>query len=91
MKLQEECIMGILSWIIVGGIAGWLASIIVGANKRMGLISNIIVGIIGSFIGGFIMNSLGYGSVNGLNFWSIFVAFVGSVVLLLIIGLFSKK
>ncbi len=83
--------MGILSWVIVGGVAGWLASMVVGANQRMGLIANIVVGVIGAFIGGFIMNAMGYGSVNGLNFWSIFVAFVGSVVLLLIIGLFTKK
>lgn len=83
--------MGILSWIIVGGIAGWLASIVVGANGRMGIIANIVVGIIGAFIGGFVMNYLGYGSVNGLNFWSIFVAFVGSVVLLLIISLFTRR
>ncbi len=83
--------MGILSWIIVGGIAGWLASMVVGANHRMGLLANIVVGIIGAFIGGFIMNQLGYGSFTGLNFWSIFVAFVGSVVLLLIISLFTRR
>lgn len=82
--------MGILSWIIVGGIAGWLASIVVGTNRRMGIIANIVVGILGAFIGGFIMNYFGYGSYNGLNFWSIFVAFVGSVVLLLIISLFTR-
>lgn len=81
--------MGIISWIIVGGIAGWLASIVVGSNARMGLLANIVVGIIGAFIGGFIMNALGYGSYTGLNFWSIFVAFVGAVVLLAIIKLFS--
>lgn len=83
--------MGILSWIIVGGIAGWLASIVVGANKKMGLIANIIVGVLGAFVGGFIMNSLGFGSVNGLNFWSILVAFIGAVIILFFIGLFSKK
>ena len=83
--------MGILSWIIVGGIAGWLASMVVGANQRMGLLANIVVGIIGAFIGGFIMTQLGYGTVSGFNFWSIFVAFVGSVVLLLIISLFTRR
>ncbi|MHB1485597.1 MAG: GlsB/YeaQ/YmgE family stress response membrane protein [Saccharofermentanales bacterium] len=83
--------MGIISWIIVGGIAGWLASIVVGSNARMGLVANIVAGIIGAFIGGFIMNSLGYGSYTGLNFWSIFVAFVGAVVLLLIIRLISGR
>ena len=83
--------MGILSWIIVGGIAGWLASIVVGSNKRMGIIANIVVGVIGAFIGGFIMSFFHYGSVTGLNFWSIFVAFVGSVVLLLVLSLFRGR
>ena len=83
--------MGILSWIIVGGIAGWLASMVVGTDQRMGIIANIVVGIIGAFIGGFIMNYFGYGSVTGLDFWSIFVAFVGSVVLLFVISIFSRK
>lgn len=83
--------MGIISWLVVGAIAGWLASIIVGTNAKMGLLANIVVGIVGAFIGGFIMNNLGYGSFNGLNLWSIFVAFVGSVVLLLIIRLLFGK
>lgn len=83
--------MGILAWIIVGGVAGWLASIVVGTNQRMGLIANIVVGVIGAFIGGFIMNYFHYASVTGLNFWSVFVAFVGSVVLLLVISLFTRR
>ena len=83
--------MGILAWIIVGGVAGWLASLVVGTDRRMGLIANIVVGVIGAFIGGFIMNYFHYNSVTGLNFWSIFVAFVGSVVLLLVISLFSRR
>lgn len=44
--------MGIISWIIVGGIAGWLASIFTGNDKKMGVGSNILVGILGGFIGG---------------------------------------
>lgn len=83
--------MGIISWLVVGAIAGWLASIIVGTNAKMGLLANIVVGIAGAFIGGFIMNYFGYGTFNGLNIWSIFVAFVGSVVLLLIIRILFGK
>src|SRR5687767_15290465 len=46
--------MGILAWIILGGIAGWIASMLAGKNGEQGILGNIIVGIIGAFIGGFI-------------------------------------
>jgi uncharacterized membrane protein YeaQ/YmgE (transglycosylase-associated protein family) len=83
--------MGILSWILIGGIAGWLASILTGNNKKMGIGSNILVGILGGFIGGFIFNILGGIGVTGFNLWSLLVSFVGAVVLLAIINAFSKK
>lgn len=69
--------MGILSWILVGLIAGWFASLIVG--KRRGLISSIVLGIIGALVGGFIMDFLGYGGVDGLSIHSIVVAIFGAV------------
>ena len=83
--------MGIISWIIIGAIAGWLGSIITGNNAKMGAGKNIIVGIIGAFIGGFIMNFIGGVGITGFNIWSLFVAIIGSVILLLIVGAFSKK
>jgi uncharacterized membrane protein YeaQ/YmgE (transglycosylase-associated protein family) len=83
--------MGILSWIIIGGIAGWLASIFTGNNRKMGIGSNIIVGILGGFLGGFIFNILGGIGVTGFNLWSLLVSFIGAVVLLAIISAFSKK
>jgi uncharacterized membrane protein YeaQ/YmgE (transglycosylase-associated protein family) len=83
--------MGILSWIIIGGIAGWLASILTGNNKKMGIGGNILVGILGGFIGGFIFNILGGIGVTGFNLWSLLVSFVGAVVLLVIINAVSKK
>lgn len=83
--------MGLLSWIIIGGIAGWLASIFTGNDKRMGLGSNILVGILGGLIGGFLINILGGKGVTGFNLWSLLVSFIGSVVLLAIINAFAKK
>lgn len=80
--------MGILGWIILGGIAGWLASYIAGTNASMGIVANIVVGIIGAFIGGFLFSLLGGEGVNGFNVWSLFVALIGSVVLLWIVRLF---
>lgn len=83
--------MGLLSWIIIGGIAGWLASIFTGNDKKMGLGSNILVGILGGLIGGFLINILGGKGVTGFNLWSLLVSFIGSVVLLAIINAFAKK
>ena len=79
--------MNILVWIIFGAIAGWIASILMGKNKQMGAIANIVVGIIGAFLGGYIMEYFGAEGVTGFNLQSLFVAIVGAVVLLFIIGL----
>jgi uncharacterized membrane protein YeaQ/YmgE (transglycosylase-associated protein family) len=80
--------MTILGWIIVGGVAGLLASALV-RGGGMGVIGDIIVGIVGAFIGGFIMNALGHAGATGFNLWSVFVAFVGAVVLLALVRLFA--
>ena len=83
--------MNILAWIVLGALAGWIASIIMGRNKKMGAIANIIVGIIGAFIGGYIVDFFGVEVEAGFNFASLLVAIVGAVVLLFILGLFSRR
>ncbi|MBS4871845.1 MAG: GlsB/YeaQ/YmgE family stress response membrane protein [Peptoniphilus sp. oral taxon 375] len=83
--------MGIISWIIFGAIAGWLASKVTGDDPNMGAGANIIVGIIGSFIGGFIgTNVFHFGKVSGFNLSSFLIAIAGSVILLLILGAIRK-
>ncbi|MCB0210488.1 MAG: GlsB/YeaQ/YmgE family stress response membrane protein [Anaerolineae bacterium] len=82
--------MGILAWIIFGALAGWIASIITGRNNQMGCITNIIVGVIGAFLGGFIMSFIGGSGVNGFNLYSFFVAVLGAVVLLAILGVIRR-
>jgi len=82
--------MGIISWIVLGALAGWLASIITKNNASMGLLKNIVVGILGAMIGGFVVGFFGGTGVTGFNLWSIFVAFLGAVILLAIINLFTK-
>ncbi|WP_041668110.1 GlsB/YeaQ/YmgE family stress response membrane protein [Acetobacterium woodii] len=82
--------MGFLTWIILGGLAGWLASIMTKNNKDMGLIKNIVVGILGAVIGGYVFGFFGSTGVTGFNLWSIFVASVGAVILLVIINLLKK-
>jgi uncharacterized membrane protein YeaQ/YmgE (transglycosylase-associated protein family) len=74
--------MGIISWIVLGGIAGWIASIIAGTNARQGLLGNIVVGILGGLIGGFVLNMFGVGGITGFNLYSLIVALVGAVILL---------
>ncbi len=76
--------MSILAWIILGGIAGWIASMIAGNNESQGLIGNIFIGIVGAFIGGFLISLLGGEGVTGFNLWSLIVAVAGATLLLLI-------
>ena len=83
--------MGILSWIVFGALAGWIASIIMGRNKRMGCISNIVVGIVGALIGGYLMSLVGNAGVTGFNLQSFIVAVVGAVILLGITGWWRKR
>ena len=83
--------MSIIGWIVLGALAGWVASIIMGRNDRMGCITNIVVGIIGAFLGGWIFNLFGGAGITGFNIWSFLVAVVGAVVLLAIVGLFTRR
>lgn len=78
--------MGIIGWIVIGALAGWIGSMITGNNRRMGAGLNILVGVIGGFLGGLIMNLLGGYGMTGFNLWSLFVAIVGAVILLLIVN-----
>ena len=84
--------MNIISWIVLGGIAGWLASIITGRNNRMGCIANIIAGVVGAAVGGWIFSWFGGSGVTGFNLPSLLVAFVGAVIVLAVVNLlFGKK
>ena len=75
--------------LIIGGLAGWVASMIMGRNAQMGIVANIVVGIVGALIGGFIMRGFGFSSQGGW-FWTFLVALLGAVILLWIINLFTK-
>lgn len=76
--------MSLLAWIIVGLIAGWLATLVMpGAGG--GILTDLIVGMVGALLGGFLFNLLGAPGTTGLNLWSILVAFVGAVVLLWVV------
>ena len=79
--------MGILAWVVLGGVAGWIASKIMHTDASQGIILNIIVGIIGASLGGFAFGFFGGAGVTGFNLYSLLVATVGAVVLLYIVKL----
>lgn len=79
--------MGILAWIILGGLAGWIASLFMGTDASQGFFANIAVGIVGALIGGFVFNIFGGTGITGFNFYSLLVAVVGAALLLWIVRL----
>ncbi len=81
--------MSIIAWLLLGAVAGWIASIIAGCNGSMGAVANIIVGVGGALLGGLVFNFLGGAGVTGLNIWSLMVAVTGAVILLTILRLFD--
>lgn len=83
--------MGILAWIVLGGLAGWIASMIAGNNESQGLFGNIAIGILGGFLGGFLISLVGGKGVTGFNLWSLLVAVGGACLLLLILGRFKHS
>lgn len=82
--------MGIVTWLILGALSGWIASIIMKKNDSMGAIANIITGIIGAFIGGIVFNFMGAQKVTGLNLHSVLVSVVGACILLWILNKIKK-
>lgn len=75
--------MGILSWLILGLIAGWIGSKIVNRTGE-GFFLDIVLGIVGALVGGFLFSLVGAEGVSGLNLYSMFVAIIGSIVVLVI-------
>jgi uncharacterized membrane protein YeaQ/YmgE (transglycosylase-associated protein family) len=81
--------MSLIAWIVVGLIAGWLASQVVAS--RYGIIGDTVIGMVGALVGGFLFEQFGSSGTTGLNIWSVLVAFVGAVVLLVLIRVVSGQ
>ncbi len=81
--------LGMLGWIIIGGLAGWIGSKIMGTDEQMGLFLNIVVGIIGGFIGGWVLGLLDIGS--GGKFFSFLTCLLGACIFLFLVGLVTGK
>jgi uncharacterized membrane protein YeaQ/YmgE (transglycosylase-associated protein family) len=85
--------MNFIIWLIVGGVLGWLASIVMKTNGQQGLILNVVVGIIGAFVAGVVLTPmLGIATINQNNFSlpGLLVSFVGAVILLAVVSLIRR-
>ena len=85
--------MNFLVWLILGGVIGWLASMVMRTNDQQGIILNVIVGVVGAMIAGWFISPLvGIGTINQNNFSmpAMFVSFVGAVILLAIVNLLRR-
>lgn len=85
--------MNFIIWIVIGGVLGWLASIVMRTDAQQGLFLNIVVGIVGALLGGFLLAPIvGTGTINSgdLSIASLGVSFVGAVILLAIVNLLRR-
>jgi uncharacterized membrane protein YeaQ/YmgE (transglycosylase-associated protein family) len=81
--------MGFLSWIVLGALAGWIGSMLVNRTGE-GVLRDILLGIVGGLVGGWIFQAVGSTGVTGFNAWSLLVAVVGSVIVLMLYHAFTR-
>jgi uncharacterized membrane protein YeaQ/YmgE (transglycosylase-associated protein family) len=85
--------MNIIIWLIVGGLIGWLASLVMRTDAQQGIILNVVVGIVGALLGGFLLSPLvGSGTINQNNFSlpALLVSFGGAIILLFVVNMFRR-
>ena len=85
--------MNLIAWLIVGGVIGWLASIMMNTNNQQGIFLNVVVGVVGAMLAGWFISPLvGFGTINQNNFSlpALLVSFVGAVILLAIVNLVRR-
>lgn len=83
--------MYILLWLLFGALVGWLASILMKKNHRMGLIANIVFGLVGSALGMWLMDILGFGSVNAFTLTGLIVSVGGAAILIAVFNALSRR
>ena len=84
--------MNLIIWLVVGGVLGWLASLVMKTDGQQGILLNVVVGIVGAFLGGWLISPLvGVGTINqGISIGSVVVSLIGAVILLAIVNLFRR-
>lgn len=83
--------LGFIGWIVIGGLAGWIASMVMKRDASMGVLANIIVGIIGGFLGGFVLKLFGVDVAGGGMIFSFLTCLLGAIILLWIVNLISSR
>jgi uncharacterized membrane protein YeaQ/YmgE (transglycosylase-associated protein family) len=86
--------MNFIIWLIVGGLVGWVASIVMGTNRQQGILMNVIVGIVGAFVAGYALTPyFGISTINQNNFSmpALLVSLGGAVILLFVVSLFTRR
>jgi uncharacterized membrane protein YeaQ/YmgE (transglycosylase-associated protein family) len=83
--------LSVIGWIVIGGLAGWVGSKIMGRDAQMGLILNIVVGIIGGLVGGFLLRGFGVNVAGGGLLFSFLTCLLGAVILLAIVKLITGR
>jgi uncharacterized membrane protein YeaQ/YmgE (transglycosylase-associated protein family) len=81
--------MGWIGWIILGGLAGWVANMIM--KEDGGLLKNVLLGVVGGVVGGGVVQMMGGSGVNGFNVYSFVVAVLGALLLIWIVRMFKKQ
>ena len=84
--------MSLIIWLIVGGIVGWLASLVMRTDGQQGIILNIVVGVVGALLAGWLVSPLvGVGTINqGISIATVVVSLIGAIILLAIVNLFRR-
>ena len=85
--------MNLIVWLIIGGVVGWLASLLMRTDGQQGIVLNVVVGLVGAFLAGWFISPLvGVGTINQNNFSlaSVLVSLIGAVILLAIVNLFRR-
>ena len=85
--------MNLIIWLIIGGVVGWLASLIMRTDEQQGIVLNVVVGVVGAFLAGWFISPLvGVGTINQNNFSlaSVLVSLIGAVILLAVVNLFRR-
>jgi uncharacterized membrane protein YeaQ/YmgE (transglycosylase-associated protein family) len=83
--------LGVIGWVIIGGLAGWVGSRIMGTDAQMGVLLNIVVGIIGGLIGGFVLRGFHVDVAGAGLLLSFFTCLLGAVILLGIVKLITRR
>jgi uncharacterized membrane protein YeaQ/YmgE (transglycosylase-associated protein family) len=82
--------LGIIGWIVIGGLAGWIASKLMGTDAQMGVLLNVVVGIVGGLIGGFLLRGFGVDVAGGGMLFSFGTCLLGAVILLALVKLVTR-